>query len=112
MSEYIDECPDYNVTNKTSLEALEDVKIAPNFMGGNRKYLCFTQSSSPFLKDITIIEKELKALEIIKRNPYHLICIYLYNTYDAYASSCFKHDDNYYTEEEFNFLKEVMLGGK
>lgn len=62
MSEYIDECPDYNVTNKTSFEALEDVKIAPNFMGGNRKYLCFTQSSSPFLKDIALIEKDLKRL--------------------------------------------------
>lgn len=56
----------------TSKEALENVKIAPSFMGGNPKYLTCLQSSIPFLEDINIIKKDLEVLEELEilRNYY------------------------------------------
>lgn len=50
----------------TSKEALEEIKQAPTFMGGNPRYMCSTQSSEPFLEDIKIIEKDLELLENVK----------------------------------------------
>ena len=50
----------------TSKEALENVKIAPSFMGGNPRYWAYSESSIPFLEDINTIKKDLEVLEILK----------------------------------------------
>lgn len=38
-------------------EALDNVKIAPSFMGGNDEYRRHLDSSVPFLKDIAILQE-------------------------------------------------------
>lgn len=38
-------------------EALDNVKKAPGFMGGNHKYISYLQSSIPFLEDIAILQE-------------------------------------------------------
>ena len=50
-----------------SKEALENIKTAPSFMGGNPKYWANLQSSIPFLEDIEIIKKDLDKLEKLKK---------------------------------------------
>ena len=56
----------------TSKEALENVKIAPSFMGGNPRYWAYSESSIPFLEDINTIKKDLEVLEELEilRNYY------------------------------------------
>ena len=89
------------------LEALKDIKE------------CLFWSDKG-LQDIETIEKELKALEIIKSksvNVKNLIiyCFELKDTYEDYID-VFNYGDNYWdlgrellTKEEFNLLKEVLL---
>ena len=38
-------------------EALNNIKIAPSFMGGNIKYQSVLESSIPFLEDIAILQE-------------------------------------------------------
>ena len=45
-----------------SKEALQEIKQAPTFMGGNPRYMYSTQSSELFLEDIKIIERDLDKL--------------------------------------------------
>ena len=50
-----------------SKEALENVKIAPSFMGGNPRYWAYSESSIPFLEDIDTIKKDLELLEELEK---------------------------------------------
>ena len=50
-----------------SKEALENVKIAPSFMGGNPRYWAYSESSIPFLEDINTIKKDLDRLEKLEK---------------------------------------------
>lgn len=38
-------------------EALDNVKIAPSFMGGNTKYSTHLNSATPFLEDISTLQE-------------------------------------------------------
>ena len=51
----------------TSKEALENVKTAPSFMGGNPRYWTCLQSSIPFLEDINTIKQDLDKLDQYKQ---------------------------------------------
>ena len=53
-----------------------------------------------------IIEKELKALEIIK-NKNVLLSLIKYNNLDGYNACCVKYEETL-TQEEYNLLKEVL----
>ena len=59
---------------------------------------------------IDTIEKELKALDIIKRNP-NLItwCIETYEDYQEYCNEVAEEEELIESEEEFYLLKEVLL---
>lgn len=50
-----------------SLEALENVKTAPSFMGGNPRYWTCLQSSIPFLEDINTIKQDLERKEELEK---------------------------------------------
>ena len=50
-----------------SKEALENVKIAPTFMGGNPRYWTYLNSQFPFLEDIEIIKQDLDKLEKLEK---------------------------------------------
>ena len=67
-------------------------------------------------KDLDIIKKELKALEIIRNKPWLVgEIVESKGDYKAYKSWCsvFRADMKYRaTEEEFNLLKEVLLWAK
>lgn len=57
-------------------------------------------------KDLTVIEKELKALEIIKKQPFAFasLSIFAFDSYEEWERinpSCF-------TKEEFDLLREVL----
>ncbi len=52
------------------------------------------------------IEKELKALEILKKEPYIAVNWYLEGTYEEYKNAIEKVK---ITEEEWSFAKEVLL---
>ena len=56
----------------TSKEALENIKTAPSFMGGNTRYLTCLQSSIPFLEDINAIKKDLDRLEKLEKENQEL----------------------------------------
>ena len=75
---------------------------------------CFNPcDSDEVLNDKAIVEKELKALEIIKEKKvdmWHLVDL-LEQTYEMYLAFCKseKYEEDYiFTEEEFNLLKEVL----
>lgn len=56
--------------------ALNNVKIAPSFMGGNDEYRRHLDSSVPFLKDIAIlqelVDKETPMKPIANKLPYEV----------------------------------------
>ena len=59
-----------------------------------------------YTEEIDIIEKELKALEIIKENRvdvYALVIAYDLNDYNEMVRNVYK-----ITQEEYEFLKEVL----
>lgn len=62
-------------------EALENVKYAPSFMGGNPKYAMSMQSSTAFLEDIAIL-KEL----VDKENPIKIKG--LSATHEGFVANC------------------------
>ena len=55
-----------------SLEALENVKTAPSFMGGNPRYWTCLQSSIPFLEDINTIKQDLERKEELEKENQEL----------------------------------------
>ena len=50
-----------------SKKALENIKHAPGFMGGNSRYKSVLESRIPFLEDIEIIKQDLDRLEKLKK---------------------------------------------
>ena len=58
------------------------------------------------------IEKELKALEIIKNKKVNLFHIWIFNDYEQYKEhypfSEYNAREDMLNQEEFNFLKEVL----
>ena len=90
----------------TSKEALENIKIAPSFMGGNPRYWTCSQSSIPFLEDINIIKKDLEILEILKNKT---VAIFLIpNCQSAYDYSMKTIGFKSLTDKEFMLIKEWL----
>ena len=60
-----------------------------------------------FVDDYQAIEKALKALEIIKREPlgFASLSIFVFKDYEEWE----KVNPNSFTKEEFDLLKEVLL---
>ena len=59
---------------------------------------------------LEIIEKELKALEIIKSKPVSTNWFVFYKDYDEYYLDCeYADTSKRLTEEEYDLLKEVLL---
>lgn len=57
-----------------------------------------------------IVEKELQALEIIKKKPFNNVWFVYYKDYeDYYENAEYADESKKLTEEEWNFLKEVLL---
>ena len=56
-----------------SKEALENVKTAPSFMGGNPKYWTYLNSQFPFLEDIETIKQDLDRLEQLEKENQELV---------------------------------------
>lgn len=51
----------------TGKEALENIKTAPSFMGGNPRYWTCLESRIPFLEDIETIQQDLDKLEELEK---------------------------------------------
>lgn len=64
-----------------------------------------------YLKDYKTIEKELKALEIIKKFPYELTNVIAQPTYEMYCLwfANFKNVKPKLSENQYNVIREVML---
>ena len=60
---------------------------------------------SPDVKELKIIEKELKALEIIKKEPYLAINWYIEGTYEEYVDAI---KTVMITKNEWDIAKEVL----
>lgn len=100
-------------------QALEQIKTAPSFMGGNDRYKNSTQSSSLFLEDIAVIEKALdkldkyeKAFDILKKSLFLGNDISLDGKktfYYLYIDSTIPYE-NYrnISKEEYELLEEVL----
>lgn len=101
------------------LDILEDVAKAPNFMGGNPKYMYHTKSEEPFMKDINDIKQALttaesdnlkiKCWDIAIKKEVKLGMLRTCKTVAGYNAGCriFDADEkNQLTEEEFDILKE------
>lgn len=92
------------------LELLEEIKKAPAFMGGNPRYSNNLQSSIPFMEDIAVIERRLKALAIIKKKLVNVSILRSarnlkdYNNFGAPNVI----DALKLTQEEFDFLREAF----
>ena len=90
------------------LEALENIKEMPiNDEDGELMYQF--KDMKYYQLDLEHIEKELKALEIIKKKNSHVIYVYNCKNYLEYKNSypkyqCFME----FTQEEFDLLKEVL----
>lgn len=101
-----------------SKEALENVKTAPSFMGGNPRYWTCLESRLPFLDDINIIEQDLdklekleKAIEIMKNtnvNIFEFLESKNVVDYNNLTWSRYDFDSDELTEEQYNLLKEVL----
>lgn len=69
-----------------------------------------------FDEDLDVIEKELKALEIIKkykRKEYLFWIMEEYSTWEDYLEHCIKSDIRpYIKKEEYELLKEILYGTK
>lgn len=98
-----------------SKEALEQIKYAPEFMGGNDRY----KSGNLFLDDIEIIRKDLEVLEIIKNKEVDIKGIKL--SYQGYLEGVFGtleialqsyntniKKENQLTLEEFKKIKQWL----
>ena len=61
-------------------------------------------------KDLDIIEQELKALEIIKEKKVNvMLFISLKDIGLERYNKCFEAEEHQLTQEEFDFLKEILL---
>ena len=104
-----------------SKECLENIKTAPGFMGGNRRYKSVLESRIPFLEDIETIKQDLdrlekleKVIKILKEN----LQLVLKQDIDSlinrkiYAVEIAKYYKLYngfeVTQEEYESLKEVL----
>lgn len=99
------------------LEALEEIKtcklidhvkikeglFSNKLLSYERRY-----GKDVFSKQIPIIEKELKALEIMKNKEVQIATLILSNTCDGYNFSKGLLG-KFLTQEEYNLLKEVLL---
>lgn len=56
-----------------SLEILEHVKNAPEFMGGDERYKNSINSSIKYTEDIMTIKQDLEVLEIINKNKVEVL---------------------------------------
>ena len=100
----------------TSKEALENVKIAPSFMGGNPRYWTCLESRLPFLEDINTIKQDLDQLEELKK----VMNILAKKEVNIMRFSLTLYDNNYYynlgikekyqlTQEEYDLLKRYFI---
>ena len=85
------------------LEALNELRLFTSCQDGYGK------------EKLDIIEKELKALEIIKQKMVDIIWIYACNNQIEYNDKMVKKWEcrptaYFLTKDEFNFLKEVLFG--
>ena len=80
------------------LEALNEIKSTWNCMNPN--------SSLAKYSHFDIIEKELKALEIIKVVCPNVFWVMRTYTYEEYKKKC---SDDTLLQEEYDLLKEVLL---
>ena len=105
-----------------SKECLENIKTAPGFMGGNRRYKSVLESRIPFLEDIETIKQDLDKLEKLEKENQELrniikilkdkIELPLENDFDVVN----KDDIHLYrlrtkcliNEKEYDLLKEVL----
>lgn len=58
---------------KNSKKALENIKTAPSFMGGNSRYKSVLESRIPFLEDIEIVKQDLNRLEKLEKENSELL---------------------------------------
>lgn len=114
-----------------SLEILERVKYAPDFMGGNSYYTSTIGSNIVYAQDIEIIKKDLEYKEELEKenkilkqenenlrdklnsqdlNMWQLECQYgNYKKFIALLKKrCFKYHLSEATNEEYEFLREVL----
>ena len=57
----------------------------------------------------TIIEKELKALEVIKNKKVNVFLLINCDSLEEYNSQTYVYPQRQLTQEEYNLLKEVLL---
>ena len=87
------------------LEALERLKNHTiSYVGSD--YKVSTDSREEQIKDLELIEKELKALEIIKEKEVNVF-IFLHSG-DLETYNNMVEDNRKLTQEEFDLLKEVL----
>ena len=79
-----------------SLEILERVKYAPDFMGGHIYYTSTIGSNIVYAQDIETIKKDLERLEMLEK----FIALL--------KRRCFKYHLSEATDEEYEFLREVL----
>lgn len=77
--------------------------------------VCLIANVADMSPEFELIEKTLKALEIIKEKPLVALIDYHYNTYEEWLSACSENSDfeNFdslliKTKEEYDLLKEVL----
>lgn len=91
------------------LEALKRIGIIHISKGGNRMFDEYLFRE--YKEEYNIIEKELKALEIIKKKEVNFEVFGAFETYkdyEIYYDKKFHLIENKLTEEEFNLLKEAL----
>lgn len=77
----------------------------------NIENFIFNGSSIDLSKELSIIEKALKAFEIIKKKMVNMAIIFNRENADEYnvwCSRCGCLENEYITREEFNLLKEAL----
>ena len=84
------------------LQALERIKNAPTIYVG-----CASDIYTRYSHECKIIEKSLKALEIIKKKKVNLEYLKCCENYGQYCLICSY--GNEITKEEYEILKEVLL---
>lgn len=91
------------------LEALKEFRL----LVANYEDKWSKNTTKHFIKCADTIEKELKALEIIKEKNVDVIYLHYecncLEDYNEYNQTCELDKDEYLTQEEYNLLKEVVL---
>lgn len=98
---------DYKTSVSGSLNGLEALEEIVDYAINE-----FTDNEKKYQKDLETIEKELRALDIIK-NKIVLVDVFIesedVNDYNEFVS---KSKDRHLTQEEYDLLKEVLKDGK